>query len=323
VVLREIEAHLHRREQSLIFINRRGYAPALWCGNCNGAEACPRCSANLVLHTRSSTLRCHHCGHSKKIPAACTRCRHPDLLPIGQGTQRIEQTLRAHFAHARILRIDRDSTGQRGAWENLLRQIESGDADILVGTQIIAKGHDFPNLMLVVVVDADQALYASDFRASEKLFAQLMQVSGRAGRARATGKVLVQTRFPRHPVFRALQAHDYSAFAKALLEERRRAGFPPFVHQALLRAEAPRAKPVFDFLASAADSARGLDSAVTVYDPVPATISRIAGRERGQLLVQCAARRALQIFLARWMSVLRSAKTSRVRWSLDVDPLEF
>ena len=322
-VLHEIAARLQNREQSLLFINRRGYAPALWCSNCNGAEACPRCSANLVLHARSHALRCHHCGHTKKIPATCASCGNPELLPLGQGTQRVEQTLHAHFANARVLRIDRDSTQRRGAWEEMLRRIESGGADILVGTQIIAKGHDFPKLTLVAVLDADQALYASDFRASEKLFAQLMQVAGRAGRARAPGKVIIQTRFPQHPVFRALQAHDYSAFAEALLEERRRAGFPPFVHQALLRAEAPYAKPVFDFLKSAAEQARGSASSVTVYDPVPAVMSRIAGRERGQLLVQSASRRTLQAFLARWMAALRRAKTSRVRWSLDVDPLEF
>lgn len=322
-VLRALKSRLEAREQSLVFINRRGYAPALWCSSCGNAAACTRCSANLVLHTRERGLRCHHCGHAEKIPKACGGCGSPQLLPLGHGTQRIEQTLRGHFPGASILRIDRDSTRASRAWEGMLTQIHGGDADILVGTQIIAKGHDFHNLTLVAVLDADPALYASDFRASEKLFAQLMQVAGRAGRAKAPGQVLIQTRFPRHPLYAALRAHDYPAYAGVLLDERKHAGFPPFVHQALLRAEAPRAKPVFNFLQNAALRARGLRSTITIYDPVPAAMPRIAGKERGQLLVQCAARPALQAFLADWMHALRSPRPSRVRWSLDVDPVEF
>jgi primosomal protein N' (replication factor Y) len=322
-VFRALSARLNKGEQSLVFINRRGYAPVLWCANCGDAAACPRCSANLVLHTRAHHLRCHHCGHMEKIPQACGRCAGRELLPVGHGTQRIEQTLQNHFPKARILRIDRDSTRAKDAWDDMLNQIHSGDANILVGTQIIAKGHDFPKLTLVAALDADGALYASDFRASERLFAQLMQVAGRAGRAKAPGEVLIQTRFPRHPLFAALKVHDYSAFAEGLLDERKRAGFPPFVHQALLRAEAPQAKPVFAFLSSAASQARALKTTVTIYDPVPAQTARIAGKERGQLLVQSASRPVLQAFLAEWMQQLRTARSSRVRWALDVDPSEF
>ncbi len=322
-VLRALELRFDRGEQSLVFINRRGYAPALWCPSCGHAAMCPRCSANLVLHVKRQNLRCHHCGHAEKIAQSCRRCGGPELLPIGHGTQRIEQTLSRHFPSARILRIDRDSTRSASAWEGMLTQIHSGDADILVGTQIIAKGHDFPNLTLVAVLDADQALYASDFRASEKLFAQLMQVAGRAGRAKVPGEVLIQTRFPGHPLFAAINVLDYCAFADSLLEERRRAAFPPFVHQALLRAEALQAKLVFDFLARAAEQGRSLASRVTIYDPVPAQIAKVAGRERGQLLVQSPSRRALQAFLSQWMRALRRARSSRVRWSLDVDPSEF
>jgi primosomal protein N' (replication factor Y) len=323
-VARALAQRLQEREQSLVFINRRGFAPVLWCGNCGRTEHCQRCSANLVLHARTRVLRCHHCGHSRTIPAACETCGMPEMLPLGRGTERIEQALFAHFAGARILRIDRDTTKRRGSWDKMLQSIKSGEADILVGTQIVAKGHDFPGLTLVVVADADQALHASDFRASEKLFAQLMQVAGRAGRASAPGTVIIQTRFPQHPLFAALRTHDYSAFADAQLEERRRARFPPFVYQALLRAEAHERAVVFAFLDRAARHARALSNGgVDVYDPVPGTMSRVAGKERGQLLVQCSSRPTLHVFLERWLQELRAAKSSRTRWSLDVDPTEF
>ncbi len=316
-------ARLARQEQSLLFINRRGYAPVLYCPQCAWVSPCPRCSAALVLHLADRRLHCHHCGHRERVPPSCPGCGNPDLAPLGQGTQRVEEALSSLLPEARIARIDRDSTRRRHAWSQMLGRVREGQVDILVGTQMLAKGHDFPRLTLVGVLNADGALYSADFRASERLFAQLMQVAGRAGRAALPGEVLIQTRFPDHPVFQALLRHDYTAFAKDLLAERRQAGFPPFVFQALLRAEASLLETAMDFLARAAAEAPRAAPAVTVYDPVPAPMARLAGKERAQLLVQSASRRALQSFLQEWRSGLALSAKGRVRWSLDVDPLEF
>jgi primosomal protein N' (replication factor Y) len=312
-----------RAEQSLIFINRRGYAPVLLCRSCGWISGCHRCSAQLVLHLEDRELRCHHCGHQAPLPAACPQCGNQDLAPIGQGTQRVETALAAQFSRARVLRIDRDSTRRRHAWRSMRRQIQQREVDILVGTQILAKGHDFPHLNLVGVLNADSLLYSADFRASEHLFALLTQVAGRAGRGATQGTVLIQTEFPDHPLYQALQRHDYRAFAENLLAERRQAGFPPFIHQALLRAEAPRLATALDFLAAAARQARRLNPPVTIYDPVPAAMARRAGRERAQLLVQCESRSQLQQFLHGWYRQLAAQRVTRARWSLDVDPLEF
>ncbi len=312
-----------RAEQSLIFINRRGYAPVLLCRSCGWISGCHRCSAQLVLHLEDRELRCHHCGHQAPLPAACPQCGNQDLAPIGQGTQRVETALAAQFSRARVLRIDRDSTRRRHAWRSMRRQIQQREVDILVGTQILAKGHDFPHLNLVGVLNADSLLYSADFRASERLFALLTQVAGRAGRGATQGTVLIQTEFPDHPLYQALQRHDYRAFAENLLAERRQAGFPPFIHQALLRAEAPRLATALDFLAAAARQARRLNPPVTIYDPVPAAMARRAGRERAQLLVQCESRSQLQQFLHGWYGQLAAQRVTRARWSLDVDPLEF
>jgi len=318
-----LKERLQRGEQSLIFINRRGYAPVLMCSACAWISGCARCSSRLVLHLRERRLRCHHCGHEERVPAACPSCGNVDLIPLGQGTQRVESALSALLPSARILRIDRDSTRRKLAWPEMLKRIRDHEVDILVGTQILAKGHDFPQLSLVGILNPDSSLYSTDFRASERLFAQLMQVAGRAGRAQIPGEVLIQTQFPDHPLYEALQRHDYSAFAKTLLAERRHAGFPPFVHQALLRAEATRLTTVMSYLEDAAKIASRLRHEVTVYDPVPAAMQRLAGRERGQLLVQCASRKKLQMFLKDWHSALMEASSKKVRWALDVDPLEF
>jgi primosomal protein N' (replication factor Y) len=312
-----------RGEQALVFINRRGYAPVLMCRSCGWISGCRRCSARLVLHLPERRVYCHHCGHVSAPPVACPDCGNPDLAPVGQGTQRVEEALARLIPQARILRIDRDTTRQRRAWHGMRKRIQERDVDILVGTQILAKGHDFPHLNLVGVLNADGQLYSSDFRAAERLFALLTQVAGRAGRGGTRGGVLIQTEFPDHPLYAALRDQDYRAFADTTLAERRQAGFPPFVHQALLRAEAPRLATALQFLQEAARLGRALDGHVTAYDPVPAALARRAGRERAQLLVQSASRGRLREFLGAWRDALASSLSTRARWSIDVDPLEF
>jgi primosomal protein N' (replication factor Y) len=318
-----IDARLARGEQSMLFINRRGYAPVLMCHDCGWLSGCHRCSAQLVLHLRERRLRCHHCGHQATIPVACPECGNQALAPLGQGTQRVEAALAERFPRARILRIDRDSTRRRNAWQTMRDQIHAREVDILVGTQILAKGHDFPHLNLVGVINADSMLYSSDFRAPERLFALLSQVAGRAGRGNTRGEVLIQTEFPRHPLYMALHELSYAAFARSLLAERKQAGFPPFVYQALLRAEAPKLDTALAVLARAAQLGRELSRQVIIYDPVPAGMVRLAGRERAQLLVQADSRARLQNFLSAWHEKLAAETSSRARWSLDVDPLEF
>jgi primosomal protein N' (replication factor Y) len=320
--LAAITQRIGRAEQTLIFINRRGYAPVLHCRACHWIAGCPRCSARLVVHLRDRKLVCHLCGYGERPPTACPVCGNQDLVPVGQGTQRVESFLAGTFPEARVLRVDRDTTRARHAWSDMRAEITGDRVDLLVGTQMLAKGHDFPKLTLVVVLNADNALFSCDFRAAERLFAQLMQVSGRAGRATLPGEVLVQTAFPQHPVYQALLAQDYEGFARSQLAERRQAGFPPFAHQALLRAEAPARERAFDFLERAAAGGRALGLPVQIYDPVEAMRPRVAGRERAQLLVQSPARPQLQAFLDAWWPSLGALAGRAVRWSLDVDPLD-
>ena len=320
-------ARLARREQSLVFINRRGFAPALLCSACGWQAGCARCSARLVVHRDAGELRCHHCGHAERLPVACPSCGNVDLLPLGQGTQRLERTLAECFPAARIARIDRDSMRRRGAFEAVRDGVHAGDVDILVGTQMLAKGHDFPRLTLVGVLGADNALYSADFRATERLAALLFQVTGRAGRADLPGEVIVQTDFPAHPLYRALAAHDYDGFAATLLAERRAAGLPPFAHLALLLAEAPTRAAVDAFLAAASEAGRDLvrvhTMAVEIFPPVAASLSRRAGLERGQVLAQATERSALHRFLPQWRRAILARNARSVRWALDVDPLGF
>ena len=320
-----IESRLQRGEQSLVFLNRRGYAPVLACPACGWVSRCTRCAANLVLHLADRRLRCHHCGFEAGVPRACPTCGNQDIHPFGRGTQRLEDWLRERFPAARVLRVDRDSVKSRRQWEAMLERIHGGEADILVGTQMLAKGHDFPRLTLVGVLGADAALFAADWRAPERLFAQLMQVAGRAGRAELKGEVLIQTQYPEHPLYAALAAHDYPGFAATLLAEREQAGFPPYAFQAMLRAEAPAMADAIAFLATArALTIAREDPAVTLYDPVPMKLSRLANLERGQLLVESASRPALQGFLARWREAIEAIRApARLRWHLEVDPLEF
>ena len=320
-VAQAIGQRLERGEQSLVFLNRRGFAPAFMCASCGWAAECSRCSARLVWHLQDKVLRCHHCGHEERLSRECPTCGNQDLRGLGQGTQRLEQAIVSRFPNARVLRVDRDTTRRKRAWETMREEIHADRADILVGTQMLAKGHDFPKLTLVAVADADLALYSTDFRAAERLFQQLVQVAGRAGRSSLPGEVMVQTHFPGHPVFQALLRQDYGAFARELLDERRRAGFPPFVYQAVLRAEATRESVVMTFLGQAAVLAADEHPGVDLYEPVPATLARKAGHHRAHLLVQAAVRNDLQQFLARWRPRL-AEHAGRVRWSLDVDPAD-
>ncbi|HET9733939.1 MAG TPA: primosomal protein N' [Burkholderiales bacterium] len=321
-LLDAIGERLARGEQSLVFINRRGYAPVLACHACDWASSCTRCTARMVLHKADRRLRCHHCGAESALPRACPTCGNVDLKAMGRGTQRVEETLAARFPQARIVRIDRDSARRRADLVRTLEGIARGEADILVGTQLLAKGHDFPMLTLVGVLDADGALLSTDYRSAERLYATLAQVAGRAGRRERPGEVLVQTRYPQHALFASLVRHDYAAFAQAQLAEREAAGFPPFVHEVALRAEAPKLAQAMAFLEEAARLVPAPES-VRVYDPVPHVITRRADLERAQLLVQSASRPALQEFLHAWSERLFATAPRGVRWHLDVDPIEF
>jgi len=321
-VVEAIASCLARGEQSLVFINRRGYAPVLACEACGWAAGCDRCSARLVVHAADGCLRCHHCGAEQAIPRGCPTCGNVDLRPLGRGTQRVEETLAGLFPAARILRIDRDNSRRRGVLARTLEGVGRGEGDILVGTQLLAKGHDFPNLTLVCVLNADSALLSTDYRSAERLFATLAQVGGRSGRREQPGEVLVQTRYPGHPMFQALMHHDYAGFAQSQLAERESAGFPPYVHEAALRAEAIRLATTMAFLNAAAQLVPAPEG-VRIYDPVPHVITRRAGYERAQLIVQSASRPALQEFLRAWSAALPASAPSGLRWHLDVDPIEF
>ena len=316
-----IKQAVKRGEQSLLFINRRGFAPVLMCGECGWLSGCPRCTSRLVVHLKEQRLRCHHCGHEERMPHHCPTCGNVDLAPVGQGTQRLEAALTRLFPEARILRVDRDSTRRKNALAEMLEKVHAEEIDILVGTQMLAKGHDFPKLTLVGVLNADGGLYSADFRAAEHLFAQLLQVAGRAGRAVINGEVLVQTAFPQHPLFAALQHGDYAQFAQTALAEREQAGLPPFTFQAMLRAEAATLDSAMRFLRAAVALAPAATQ-VQVYDPVPALMARLAGKERAQLLIESRSRGALQKFLSAWIIALQAHKTRKVRWALDVDPID-
>lgn len=330
-LLDAMEARLGQGEQVLVFINRRGYAPVLSCTSCGWVSQCPRCTAYSVLHRlrRSARLQCHHCGGQAPVPHSCPSCGDLDLKPMGRGTQRIEEFLAQRFPAARIARIDADSTRLKGSAEALFARVHDGEVDILVGTQMVAKGHDFANLGLVGVLNADSMLFAQDFRAPERLFAQLMQVAGRAGRHRAGGEVMLQTDYPDQPVYRALQRHDYPGFARYALDERKALGLPPFSYQALLVAESRELAQALQFLQTVRDLPASMPDAyptlghITLYDPVPLRVIRVANVERAQLLVESASRPALQRFLARWNDDLfQAGRASRVRYSLEVDPYE-
>ncbi|MGE0387821.1 MAG: primosomal protein N' [Gammaproteobacteria bacterium] len=316
-------AHLDQGAQVLLFINRRGYSHAAVCTSCGEARRCERCDARLVYHKAEDALRCHHCGAQRPFQAGCPGCGLP-LLPLGHGTERIEEALRASFPGRRIVRIDRDSTRRRGELEAQLALARDGTAQVLVGTQMLSKGHHFPGVSLVGVVDTDQRLYGVDFRAAERLAQLLLQVAGRAGRAGRPGEVLIQTRFPGHPLFRTLFDRGYHALCSVLIDERREAGLPPFRHLAVLRAEAKLEAPVTAFLEHAAAQARVLaDGGIRLFGPVPATMTRRAGNHRAQLLLDAPDRASRARLLHAWIGPLEAAPQGRrVRWSIDVDPQE-
>jgi primosomal protein N' (replication factor Y) len=323
-LLGALRQRLERGEQSLLFLNRRGYAPVITCEACGWISNCTRCTSFMVLHKPEHRLRCHHCSLELRIPRHCPTCGNVDLQPLGRGTQRFEENLRAMFPQARILRIDADSTRKKGSAQEAFDTVHRGEVDILIGTQMVAKGHDFKKLTLVGILNPDTALFSQDYRASERLFAQLMQVAGRAGRAGLASEVLIQTRYAQHPLYSAVVRHDYDRFAMNLLEERHQAALPPYMYQALLRAEAPELAAAIAFLEEARDirlEMRLPTDAVTINDPIPMTMTRVHNVDRAQLLVESPSRPALQAFLKEWLSLLRSMKT-RVRWSLEVDPLD-
>uniref|UniRef100_UPI003F65642F primosomal protein N' n=1 Tax=Castellaniella ginsengisoli TaxID=546114 RepID=UPI003F65642F len=326
-LLDALEARLAQGGQSLVFINRRGYAPVLRCASCAWVSQCRRCTAHMVLHRPGGrhVLQCHHCGDAMPVPRACPECGDPDIQPMGRGTQRVEEFLAERFPGARVLRIDADATRLKGSAEALFARAHAGEADILVGTQMVSKGHDFARLGLVGVLNADAMLFSQDFRAPERLFAQLMQVAGRAGRRQGGAEVMVQTDYPDQAVYQALLRHDYQRFAAHCLEERRDLGLPPFSSQALLTAQAGRVRDALDFLEAARAQARALPEAagVRVHDPVPLRIVRVARVERAQLLFESDGRGALHRLLRALLPGLDELARGVVQhWGIEIDPQE-
>ena len=354
-LLEAIRERIARGEQSMVFLNRRGYAPVLHCTDCGWKSECPHCSAFRVFHKIDRTLRCHHCGFTERVPRACPTCGNPDIAPLGRGTERLEEHLAELLSDVRrpgttseefpdgepvrVTRIDADTTRLKGELQSQLAAVHAGEVDVLVGTQMIAKGHDFRRITLVAAVNPDGALFSSDFRAPERLFSLLMQAAGRAGRDAALGEcseVWIQTFQPAHPLYAALKRHDYPAFAAAQLREREQAGLPPFTAQALVRAEARTQEVAQAFLNAASGAARGemgqwdgwapvLDQ-ITLYPAVPMSIQRVANIERAQMLIESPSRTALQQFLSAWQAVLHATRQSPdgkglIRWAIDVDPL--
>ena len=308
---------------SLVYLNRRGFAPALFCGDCGHTFGCPNCSAKMVLHQRARQLRCHHCDYREPIPFKCPDCGNQDLTAVGHGTQRVEETLRAFLPKAAVVRVDRDSTAHKNDWADLYRRIADNEIDILVGTQMLAKGHDFARLNLVIVLNADGSLYSADFRAPERLFAELMQVSGRAGRADKPGKVLIQTQLPEHPVFAAVKAQDYAVFAENELNERQMFAMPPFGFQTAVRADAPRVADAMEFLNAAKETlAPLLPESVSQFGAAPMLMVRLAERERAQIFLESPSRQDLHRAVSLWVQVLQQNRDGKIRWSVDVDAQE-
>lgn len=319
-----IQTHLEAQGQVLVFLNRRGYAPILLCHQCGWNAVCTRCEKPLTLHQKSARLRCHHCGAEHPIAQTCPSCNNKELKPIGAGTEKINETLKQRFPGINIIRIDRDTTRRKGEMEKLLEQAAAGNKSILVGTQMLAKGHDFPNISLVIVLDADYGFFSPDFRASERLAQLLIQVAGRAGRAERPGEIIIQTHHPEHPLLKQLVTKGYSAFAQTELKERQEAQLPPYSFIALLRAEAIRYEHVEAFLQQAKKQfQQQTDETTDILGPVPAPMPKRAGYYRGQLLVQSPHRQKLQTLLRICIPTIAEEKTARkVRWSIDVDTQE-
>jgi primosomal protein N' (replication factor Y) len=318
-----IKEHLEKNGQVLLYLNRRGYAPILLCTACGYVVECRRCDSRMVLHRNKGSLVCHHCGASRPALRECPDCQH-ELQPMGQGTERLEAALRTQFPECGIVRIDRDTTRRRGEIQRHLETFRSGAAQILLGTQMLTKGHDFPDVTLVGIIDADQGLFGTDFRSSERLAQSFVQVAGRAGRGERPGEVYIQSLFPDHPLLQVLVRQGYGRFADEAMAERRSAGWPPFSYLALLRAESALRPPVFSFLDEARDRAfETAPASIRILGPAPAPMERRSGRYRGQLLIQADSRPHMQQFLKTWRSGLEELKSSRrARWSLDIDPIE-
>ncbi|ASK27801.1 primosomal protein N' [Neisseria chenwenguii] len=318
-----LKKNFEKGGMSLVYLNRRGFAPALFCGDCGHTFGCPNCSAKMVFHQRARQLRCHHCDHREPVPFKCPSCGNQDLTAVGHGTQRVEETLRNFLPQAKTARVDRDSTAHKNDWADLYRRIAENDIDILVGTQMLAKGHDFARLNLVIVLNADGSLYSADFRAPERLFAELMQVSGRAGRAETAGGVLIQTQLPEHPVFAAVKAQDFRKFAENELAERQMFNMPPFGFQTAIRADAPNVAAAMDFLNRIkAELAPRLAGGVSLFGPAPMLMVRLAERERAQIFLESASRKDLHHVVSLWIRALQQNKDAEIRWSVDVDPQE-
>ncbi len=315
-------------QQVLVFLNRRGFAPTLLCHDCGWMSECPSCDARTTVHQRSGELRCHHCGYVERVPRRCPKCNTVDLRPVGAGTERAEERLSILFPDYPVLRMDRDSTSRKDAMNQLFATIQKGQPCILVGTQMLAKGHHFPRVTLVSILDADGGLFSGDFRASERMAQLIVQVAGRAGRAEEPGRVIIQTHLADHPLLVQLTEQGYFAFAEQALSERRAAGLPPFAHLALLRAEAHKPGQAEGFLDEACSEAERLLeqlqlSGIELLGPVPAPMERRAGRYRAQLLLQANARAPLHRLISSWMLALEQMPGGRqVRWSLDIDPVD-
>ena len=321
-VIAAIERHLADRGQVLVYLNRRGYAPTLYCTGCGWIAPCPSCDARLTVHMRRARLTCHHCGTDEPMPFGCPKCG-SEVRPVGQGTERVEHALNDLFPGVPLVRVDRDVIRRRGDIERALEQVASGKARILLGTQMLTKGHDYPDVTLVAILNADQGLFGADFRASERLAQQIVQVSGRAGRGDRAGEVLIQSAFPDNPLLTSLVTEGYEGFADRALAERKAAGWPPYSRLALLRADGPDRDEVFAFLREAREQAAASGGEVRVLGPAAAAMERRAGRYRAQLLLESPARGPLQRLLDAWLPRIEGLKPSRrIRWSMDVDPIE-
>ncbi|MBE9563567.1 MAG: primosomal protein N', partial [Proteobacteria bacterium] len=313
-----IRQRLATKQQILLFINRRGYASTLTCYKCGWVAFCQHCDARLTYHETSKNLQCHHCGTAQLLYSQCPDCKHSKLYLLGQGTEKIEENLHIKFPDARILRIDSDSTSRKNAMEKILAQIHAGEVDILIGTQMLAKGHHFPKVTLVGIINIDSGLYGSDFRSTERMAQLLVQVAGRSGRANEPGEVIIQTYHPDHPLLTKLIRQGYSTFAQAALKERYTAAFPPYTYLALLRAESTD-KPPLEFLEKAKQLAQQSEN-VQLWGPVTSPMEKRADWYRAQLLLQALQRKHLHNFIAQWLPYLPASNNKKVRWSLDVDP---
>ncbi len=319
-LIQKMQEHVNAKGQVLLFLNRRGFAPVFMCFDCGAVSTCKHCDARLILHFGSQQLRCHHCDATKPKPTECEHCKSRNLHPLGVGTERLEAALKCHFPDKNIIRIDKDSTRKKGSLETAVKQVTEGEADILLGTQMIAKGHHFPNVTMVAIVDIDSALFSVDFRSLERLGQLLMQVAGRAGREERLGEVLLQTCHPAHPVINILLNSGYKVFAEHLLIERQNAGLPPFSYQALIRAESKTLGPAVDFLKQLKNKLER--KVLNCLGPIPAPMEKRLGKHRAQLLLQAANRSTLQNQVKALIAGLGKTRNNAIKWSIDIDPLD-